>query len=240
MVPPRNLRLRTAITAALCLAATATGQTPPPPAAPPAVVPPPAERPRPRDATALFAMMAAMTGLEATFAEEKHVALLALPLQSKGRLYFFRRDRKSPGYLARIVEAPEPSTVTITPRELRLQNRDGTEVIDLTRSDKVRSFITSLVHVFAGDQAALQKAYEVDYVLDDADAALWTLTLVPRVEPLDKMLKHLRLVGRGESVERIEILEPNGDRTLTKVLTANAERRFDRQERKQLFGIDEP
>jgi hypothetical protein len=209
------------------------------------VTTPPAERPRPRDATALFATMAAMTGLEATFREEKHVALLALPLQSKGRLFFFRRDAKvagskPEGYLARIVDAPEPSKVTITPRELRLQNRDGTEVIDLSRSDKVRSFITSLVHVFAGDETALRNTYAVDYTPDADDTAVWTLTLVPRVEPLDKMLKHLRLVGRGETVERIEIVEPNGDRTVTEVLTANPARRFDRNEQKQLFGIDAP
>jgi hypothetical protein len=219
--------------AALCCAGGAVAQTPPPPA----------ERPRPHDATALFATMAKMTGLEATFTEEKHVALLALPLQSKGRLYFFRRGGKAPGqktegYLARIVEAPEHAKVTITPTELRLQNRDGTEVIDLQRSDKVRTFITSLVHVFAGDEAALTKTYRVDYALDEADAAVWTLTLVPRVEPLDKMLKHLRLVGRGETVERIEIAEPNGDRTVTKVLTADPARTFDRDEQKQLFGID--
>ncbi|MBL8730047.1 MAG: outer membrane lipoprotein carrier protein LolA [Planctomycetes bacterium] len=186
-----------------------------------------------------------MSGLEATFREDKHVALLALPLQSEGRLYFFRREaseagRQPEGYLARIVTAPEPSTVTITPRELRLQNRDGTEVIDLSRSDKVRTFITSLVHVFAGDETALVKTYRVDYTLDEHDVAVWALTLVPRVEPLDKMLKHLRLVGRGETVERIEIAEPNGDRTVTQVLTANPARRFDRAEQKRLFGIDAP
>lgn len=197
-----------------------------------------AERPRPADAKALFATMATMTGLEVTFAEEKHVALLALPLKSAGRLYFFRQDRSSPGYLARIVETPEKSSVTITPRELRLQNRDGTEVIDLQRSDKVRSFITSLVQVFAGDEAALSKSYRVDYELDAEDTTRWTLTLLPRVEPLDKMLRHLRLVGNGESVARIEILEPNGDRTETRVLTADPQRRFDRAEQKRLFGID--
>lgn len=239
MLLPRLLRLRPVLFAALGLASAAAAQAPLPP------LQPPAERPRPRDAAALFATMAKTTGLEATFAEEKHVALLALPLHSKGRLCYLRRAGETPaqkveGYLVRIVEEPERSSVTITPKELRLQSRNGTEVIDLSRSDKVRTFITSLVHVFAGDEAALGKAYRVDYALDEADDAVWTLTLVPRATPLDKMLRHLRFVGRGETVERIEIEEPNGDRTVTRILTANPERRFDRDEQKQLFGIDVP
>lgn len=236
MPPTRSQRMRPALPITLCLAGALAAQTP-------AV--PPAERPRPPDAAALFATMARMTGLEASFAEAKHVALLALPLQSKGRLFYLRRDPATPdaqpqGYLCRITDAPEPSRVTITPTELRLQNRDGTEVVDLSRSDKVRTFITSLVHVFAGDAVALTKSYQVRYELPADDAAAWTLTLVPRVEPLDKMLKHLRLVGRGESVQRIEIEEPNGDRTVTEILTADPARRFDRDEQKQLFGIEAP
>lgn len=203
-----------------------------------AAPPPPAERPRPRDAAALFARLGAVAGLEATFEEEKHVALLALPLRSKGRLLFHRPDPSGPGWLARVVEAPEPARVLITPRQLRLENRDGVEVIDLSRSDKVRSFVASLVHVFAGDEAALQKSYRVAYEPDPADAAAWTLTLTPRGEPLDKMLRQLRLGGRGEAVQRIEVHEPNGDRTVTRVLSADPARRFDDDELRRLFGIE--
>jgi hypothetical protein len=214
--------------AALGLAATAAAQAPTPPH----------ERPRPADAAALFRTLGAVTGLEATFEEQKQVALLALPLQSKGRLYFFRPDPKAPGWLARIVEAPERSQVTITPRELRLEHRDGVEVIDLQRSDRVRTFVSSLVHVFGGDEAALHRTYRVAYEPDPADAAAWQLTLTPREAPLDKLLQQLRFVGRGEAVERIEVHEPNGDRTTTRILTANPARRFDPAEQQRLFGID--
>ncbi len=202
----------------------------------------PRQRPRPADATSLFRTFAAMTGLEARFEEDKHLALLALPLKSKGRLYFFRRDRTSAGYLARHVEQPEVSSVLITPTELRLQNRDGTEVVDLKRSDKVRTFITSLVHVFEGDEAALTKAYTVQFTPTEKDKAEkdpagWTLTLVPRDKPLNQMLKSLHLVGEGEAVVRIEIEEPNGDRTVTRIVAADPTRTFDAAEQQRLFGI---
>lgn len=200
---------------------------------------PPHERARPKDASALFARMATVRGLEATFTEEKHVALLALPLRSEGRLFFHRPEADGPGWLTRLVEKPEPASVRIAPRELRIENRDGTEVIDLSRSDKVRTFVVSLVHVFAGDELALRKSYDVAWQPAEDDDAGWTLVLTPKVEPLDKMLQALRLVGRGEAVERIEFVEPNGDRTVTRVQTADPARRFDAAEKRRLFGITE-
>lgn len=200
---------------------------------------PPAERPRPADASALFARLAAVRGLEAAFEEQKHLALLALPLASKGRLYFHRPEPGGPAWLTRLVDSPEPASVRITPRELRLENRDGVEVVDLQKSDKVRTFVVSLVHVFAGDEAALRRSYDVAYEPDPEDGAAWTLALEPRVEPLDKLLRELRLAGRGEAVQRIEVHEPNGDRTITHIVRADPERVFDAAERQRLFGIGE-
>ena len=224
----------------LAIAGPIAGQTPPAAPSVPAQAPTqdPRQRARPADAAALFRMFAATTGLEARFEEEKHLALLALPLQSKGRLYFFRPDRTQPGYLSRIVESPEPSSVLITPTELRLQNRDGTEVVDLKRSDKVRNFISSLVRVFAGDEQALAKSYSIQFAHADKDATGWTLTLVPLAKPLDQMLKSLTLTGEGEAVVRIEVQEPNGDRTVTRIVAADPARKFDAAEQKRLFGID--
>ena len=232
--------LHTAPALLLAIAGPIAGQAPPTAPAVPAqaTTQDPRQRARPADAAALFRMFAATTGLEARFEEEKHLALLALPLQSKGRLYFFRPDRTQPGYLARIVESPEPSSVLITPTELRLQNRDGTEVIDLKRSDKVRNFISSLVRVFAGDEAALAKSYTIHFAHAEKDAAGWTLTLVPRDKPLNQMLASLTLTGQGEAVVRIEVKEPNGDRTVTRIVAADPARKFDAAEQKRLFGID--
>jgi len=231
--------LHAALALLLAIVSPVAGQSP---ASPPVTAQAPAQDPRqrarPADASALFRTFAATTGLEATFEEDKHLALLALPLQSKGRLYFFRPDRTQPGYLSRIVESPEPSSVLITPTELRLQNRDGTEVVDLKRSDKVRNFISSLVRVFAGDEQALAKSYSIQFAHAEKDAAGWTLTLVPLAKPLDQMLKSLTLTGEGEAVVRIEVQEPNGDRTVTRIVAADPARKFDAAEQKRLFGID--
>lgn len=194
---------------------------------------PPQQRPRPADAKALLGAFARMPGLEAGYTEEKRLALLALPLQSRGRILFL-----PPGYLFRQVEAPEPATLRITPDELVVEDRDRKEAIDLRRSDTLRVFVTSLVQVFAGDEAALQKAFTLTYTPDPKAERLWTLELLPKGEQLQRMMRSLTLRGEGEAVTVIEVVDPNGDRTTTRIVTADVARRFDADEKKRWFGIE--
>jgi len=70
----------------------------------------------------------------------------------------------------------------------------------------------------------------------DSDSA-WKLSLTPREPPLTQMIKQLCLRGEGEAVVEIEVQEPNGDRTITRIVAADPERRFTAAEQKQLFGI---
>jgi len=190
---------------------------------------------RPADASALLAVFARMDGLEAGFEEEKQLALLAAPLKSAGRLYFMR-----PGYLARLVQTPESSTLRITPTELQLSGKDGVERIDLRQSSDVRLFVTSLVQVFLGDEAALRGSFQVGLQPAADSATGWTLTLVPRGAPLDKLMAELRLQGEGSTVTRIEVREPSGDRTVTRILAADVARVFTAEEKTALFGIAPP
>lgn len=221
-------------------AAAVAAQTPSPkPAAVPTVqtapeptAVPPAQRPRAADQRELFQRFARMAGLEVAFTEQKQVALLAVPMESSGKLFFL-----PPAHLCRLVEKPSPSMVVITPDELRMQDKDKTEVVDLRRNDKLRAFITALVQVFAGDEAALQRSFTVDYALDPKLPRAWRLSLLPRGKPLDQMLQSMVLVGEGEAVQRIEWTEPNGDRTVTTVVSADPARRFDAAERQRWFGI---
>jgi len=190
---------------------------------------------RPTDAAALFRAFAQIKGLSAEYTEEKHLSLLAIPLKSRGKLHFMQ-----PGYLSRIVEAPEKSKLTITDAELRMRGKDGEEVIDLRQSDRVRLFVTSLVQVFQGNQPALQKHYQIRYIPKAKDDHGWRLELRPKKEPLTQILKHLTLVGQDESVTGIELHEPNGDRTITKIVKVDPKRVFSAAEKLSLFGVKAP
>jgi len=189
---------------------------------------------RPRDAEELFARFAKLEGLEAEFHEEKHLALLVLPLESKGKLYFL-----PPGRLCRVVQEPKPSTLLIGPRELRVTGPGGEEVMDLGKNEAVRAFVTSLVRIFSGEREALARSYAIVYEPSAADDETWTLTLTPREKPLTEMLRLLRLDGKGSAVTAIELFEPNGDRTRTRIVRSDPKRRFTAEEKRKLFGIEE-
>ena len=85
-----------------------------------------------------------------------------------------------------------------------MQNAEGTEVVDLRQSDRVRLFVTSLLQVFRGDRDALGKHYRVRYSPVENDDARWQLELVPEQEQLKPILKRLVLHGKGRGVERID------------------------------------
>jgi len=185
----------------------------------------------PADAHELLAAFAQLEGLQASFEETKHLALLAVPLKSKGRLYFC-----APSYLLRLVDLPEPSTMLIEPGKLRMSNRGGTETIDLRKSDALRLFVTSLLHVFSGDEEALAGNYAMVFEARPAGSG-WTLTLTPKTEPLTKMIHELSLSGTGFRVETIVVREPNGDRSVTTLSDIDVERVFTAEEQLELFGI---
>ena len=186
---------------------------------------------RPANARELLAAFAKLQGMEASYVETKHLALLAVPLQSSGRLYF-----STPGYLLRIVDTPEPSRLLIEPGQLRMTNRDGTETIDLRQSDGLRLFVTSLVRVFSGNEKALAEHYTMVFVAPE-DSLSWTLTLTPKSEPLTNMIRELSLSGTGFAVQTIVVKEPNGDRSVTTLGEVDVARVFSATERHELFGL---
>ncbi|MFT7465609.1 MAG: hypothetical protein ACI9EF_003978 [Pseudohongiellaceae bacterium] len=185
----------------------------------------------PANAHELLAAFAKLDGLEASFVETKHLALLAVPLKSEGQFYFC-----APGYLLRTISSPEPSTLLIEPGQLRMTNRDGSETIDLRQSDALRLFVTSLVRVFSGDELALSEHYTMAFD-KTAESATWTLTLIPKGKPLTHMIRELSLSGEGFAVQTIVVKEPNGDRSVTTLSKVNEARVFTTEERLELFGL---
>ncbi|MDG2150193.1 MAG: outer membrane lipoprotein carrier protein LolA [Planctomycetota bacterium] len=183
------------------------------------------------DAHALLEAFAEVQGLQANFEETKFLTLLSVPLKSSGKFYFF-----APGILLRQVEKPESSALLIQPGELRMSHAGGTETIDLRQSDALRLFVTSLLQVFAGDEKHLADNYKIDFQVA-ADSATWTLTLTPKAEPLTAMIRQLMLSGEEFTVETIEVWEPNGDRSVTRLTDVDAQRVFTAEEQLELFGI---
>ena len=182
------------------------------------------------DAASLLHAFSGMPGLEARFREEKHIALLARPLTSEGRLFFTH-----PGLLLRRVETPRPSEVIINSERVVLRDASGEQALDLRARKDLRPFVESLTWILAGNQKALDGVYAVTFEPERGKEP-WQLTLKPKVEPLSRLIAHIRIQGSGYAVARIEVMETNGDSTLTTILDANPRRTFDAAERTKLFG----
>lgn len=180
--------------------------------------------------SSLFKAYASMPGLEAHFREEKHIALLAMPLASQGTLYFSR-----PHFLLRQVESPSKSSILITPQSVLMRDTDGEKTIDLRAQEEVRPFIQSLLWILSGNLEAIKGAYRVSFSPTEQDR--WTLTLAPHSKRLSEIITRLKITGQALAVVRIEVEESNGNRTVTTIDKANPKRRFSPDEMKALFHV---
>lgn len=199
-----------------------------------AAEPPPAPAPAAAPVTleTLLGAFEKMPGLEARFVEDKHIGLLAAPLQSKGRLYFV-----PPGLLARHTDTPTKSSVIIAPDAVRYSDSEGSGRIDLSARPDVRLFVESFVRVLAGDRAGLERIYALRFDPAAPDGEGWALELSPRGPPLKDLVTRLRIRGRGLAVTEIRVDEATGDYSLTRILEADPQRRFTPDERKRLFDV---
>jgi Outer membrane lipoprotein carrier protein LolA-like len=185
---------------------------------------------KPVDLDGLLGALQHMPGLEADFVEDKHIAMLAKPLTSRGKLYFTH-----PGLLLRRVEAPQRSEVLITPDSLRTRDASGEQTLDLRARPDVRPFVESLTWILGGNRAALGAVYTLTFTPEAAGRG-WLLSLAPKQKPLNQLIAEIRIAGQGLRVETVEVRETSGDRAVTRILTANPERQFDAAERARLFG----
>ena len=176
----------------------------------------------------LLAGFADITGFEAKFEEEKHLSLLAVPLHSRGRLYF-----SSPGTLLRRVESPSPQDVLIRRDTIVLRGQEGEEVIDLAQRSEVRPLVEALLWLFSGNRTALEEAFHVEF---ESAPQQWTLRLEPRGESLAFLVRRLAISGAGFGADRVEIFESSGDRSILQILEPDPGRRFSAAEKVALFG----
>jgi len=207
-------------------------------AAEPAAVAPTTIAPAPEEAKLLGAAeldaflgrFAAMTGLSANFREEKHMALLAVPLVNEGVLHF-----APPGRLIRHTSTPVASSVLIDGTRLTFGDARGVDAIGFDDNPVVGLFVTSFVKIFAGDRDALAQMYTMELRGDPAGA--WTLKLKPRLSPMDKIIEGIELRGEGLVIGTMIVREVGGDQTTTTFTAVDTQRRFSDAELARLFRI---
>lgn len=157
---------------------------------------------------ALMEMLAQVPAAKNEFTETKHSALLSAPLVLKGTLAYVRPDR-----LEKNVLAPYDERTVIAGNSVTVDNRTlkQSRTFSLASSAAVSALVESMRATLAGDRASLERHYSVR--LEGAPGA-WSMTLVPREQRLAALVKHIQIAGARERLNRIEVEEAAGDRSV--------------------------
>ena len=154
--------------------------------------------------------LAAVPAVEATFQEQKTLALLREPLLSSGRLYY-----RAPNYLRKQTLQPQPEEYEVDDHWLMIETpSDGRRQFDLNGYPQLRPFVEAIRATLAGDQATLEQYYRLEF---QGTTATWSLQLSPREPEFARFLSAIIIRGRAAWIDSMEMLEANGDRSLLTV-----------------------
>ena len=146
------------------------------------------------------------------FIQEKHLRSLPQPLTSKGNFVL----AKDFGLLW-LLDTPLKQDYRITAAGIACREADNSWQMLPGKSagaEQNRLFLA----VLQGDSSGLQRDFELHVTGDAQD---WHLTLVPRSMLLQQIFKQINIDG-GALVQRIELLETQGDSTLLKMLDSTS------------------
>ena len=168
---------------------------------------------------------ARIEGLTLDYHEEKHISLLSTPLTTDGTLAYAR-----PGRLARRAGS---QVVVIDGASLHMSDGGHEQHIDLASQPIVRSFVDSFRAFLAGDRAALEHSYTLSFAHTDVD---WTITLTPRVAPLNQFMTSIVFHGTGDALTSMTMTETSGDTTTTTFSRVDDHHRFSEAESARVFA----
>jgi hypothetical protein len=161
------------------------------------------------DVAALMKQLAQTQEVKAPFVERKFSAVLAVPIDSTGTLVYRRPD-----LVEKIVAKPRAERFRILKEEVVVERGGKEQRIALAAQPVLAAFAASLRGVLAGDAAVLQKYFKLKV---SGDESAWTLELTPANDAVAGHVERITVAGRAGRVERIDTLEPTGDRTLLEV-----------------------
>jgi hypothetical protein len=145
----------------------------------------------------------------AHFDETKTVSILDRPLESSGELVF-----TPPARLEKHVTSPGDERGVADGERLVIERAGRRRVISLAEHPEVAVLIESIRGTLAGDRAALERAYRLEL---SGDAKAWRLVLTPREEALQALVAKVTLEGSQARVQRVEIEQADGDRSLMQI-----------------------
>jgi hypothetical protein len=184
----------------------------------------------------LMTRFRASPGLVANFREEKRIALLADPLVSTGVVYY-----APPRRFARQTSSPSVASLVLDGDKLTFSGAgsDAPQSMDLRGNAIASAFVDGFLGVIAGDRAALDRNFVLDFHANDAahPGDDWDVSLVPRSNDVKKILREVRFKGDGIVVNEMRVLETSGDESTTTFRDVDPAHHFSADEASNVFRI---
>ena len=150
----------------------------------------------------------------AEYVEQHFLAILDHPVESSGELLY-----DAPDHLEKRTLLPRPETLVLDGGALTIERGGRRRVVDLHRYPQVLPFIESIRATLAGDRSALEQVFRVEFA---GGVERWMLTLAPSDHQLARVVKQVQIDGSRDQLRRVEIRQPDGDRSLMTLRTTAA------------------
>ncbi len=164
------------------------------------------------DVQQLMRSLAQVKQAEGRFVERKFLSMLNRPLESSGTLLF-----QAPGHLEKHTLLPKEESLVLDQGVLTIESkaRNIRRTLVLREYPALWAFVESIRSTLAGDLPTLERFYRIEL---EGDAAHWKMRLLPIELRTREVMREIRIGGRGNRVDSIEMLESNGDHALMKVV----------------------
>ena len=143
---------------------------------------------------------------QVSFVEQQFLHMLKRPVESYGELIY-----DAPNRLEKRTIEPRPETLVVDGELVTVQRGRRNHVLDLKAYPQILPFIESIRATLAGDRAALERLFRLEFA---GSEMRWTLVLRPLDAQLAKTVAEIRIDGLRDELSRVEIRQSDGDRSL--------------------------
>lgn len=169
-------------------------------------------------------------GFFAKFVEEKHIALLKVPLKNEGYLAYLRPDR-----FARVVDTPSKSKIVAQGKTLAFREGTGPKVeLSLENRPELRALVDGIIFLLSGDADKIEQYYEIQ-VMECGERC--RVELIAKDEKMRAMVSKFVVTVTSSRLESFEVHERSGDYSVTKLMSLDLNHVFSDAEKKSIFSI---
>jgi outer membrane lipoprotein-sorting protein len=158
------------------------------------------------DLDAVMHLLAARRHGEVSFVAQHFLSVMKRPVESSGELIY-----DAPNRLEKRTLEPHPETLVLAGDVVTVQRGRSRHVLELKSYPQIIPLIESIRATLAGDRAALERVFRLEFM---GDVERWTLVLVPLDAAVAKTVARVQIDGYRDVLLKVEIRQTNGDRSL--------------------------